>query len=421
MDTPRHGGTSESWALRINGHAIGADGPPQTIEAVMPGAILASTRPTLPTPVVAERHPDVSGAAACGFSLLVDTLVLPRQFDFRLRATWADDTRVKIASISGERAILDSGYAPQLQPLLLTSLARVGSTLLMRMLAAHPAVVIYARPPYEARAAKYWLHVLSRLGAPTLSGKRVGSPTEFHLETLAVGGNPFFTSEFAAWPEVEAWMGRDYVRDLAAFCQRSIDGWYLATAQAQGQPIEEVAYFAEKHFADGYSRLMRELYPDTREIFLVRDFRDMVASMLAYNERKGYGDFGRVRYATDAEWVAGLGRGAAVLRNAWRERDGDATLVRYEDLVQRPADVLPSLLAAIGLAVNPEIVDHLIASSRPDRPELQGHGTAASPDASIGRWRHDLPTELQPVVQETFCELLAEFGYLAETPTLSNS
>ena len=32
---------------------------------------------------------------------------------------------------------------------------------------------------------------------------------------------------------------------------------------------------------------MRELYPGARELFLVRDFRDMIASMRAYNERKG--------------------------------------------------------------------------------------------------------------------------------------
>ena len=38
---------------------------------------------------------------------------------------------------------------------------------------------------------------------------------------------------------------------------------------------------------------MRELYPAARELFLVRDFRDMIASMQAYNARKGFGDFGR--------------------------------------------------------------------------------------------------------------------------------
>ena len=130
---------------------------------------------------------------------------------------------------------LTTAYAPRLQPLLVTSLGRMGTTLLMRMLSAHPGVVAYDRPPYEARGGKYWLHVLKTLAAPADASKRVGAPMEFHLETLAAGGNPFYSAAFAAWPEVEAWSGSTYVTDLAAFCQRSIDGWYLATAAAQGE------------------------------------------------------------------------------------------------------------------------------------------------------------------------------------------
>ena len=181
----------------------------------------------------------------------------------------------------------------------------------MRMLSAHPGVVAYDRPPYEARGGKYWLHVLKTLAAPTDARKRVGAPMEFHLEPLAAGGNPFYSAAFAAWPEVEAWSGSTYVEDLAAFCQRSIDGWYLATAAAQGQATTPLVYFAEKHFPDAYPRLMRELYPAARELFLVRDFRDMVASMLAYNARKGFGDFGRDTAESDAAWLAYLRRASS--------------------------------------------------------------------------------------------------------------
>jgi hypothetical protein len=411
VDAPRNGGASEAWAIRITGHLLGADGPPQSIEAVTPGAVLASTRPMLPTPEVAARHPGIAGADACGFSLLVDTLALPPQFDFRLRATLADGKRVKTVAIKGERQRLSSGYAPRLQPLLVTSLARAGTTLLMRMLSAHPAVVTYERPPYEARGGKYWLHVLKTLAAPTDARKQVGSPTEFHLEPLAAGGNPFYSADFAAWPEVEAWSGREYVRDLAAFCQRSIDGWYLAAARAQRRPADGLNYFIEKHFAGAYPRLMRELYPEAREVFLVRDFRDMIASMRAYNARKGYDDFGRARFESDAAWLAGLGRGAVQLRDAWRERGSAENLVRYEDLVQRPETVLPPLLATLGLSADVEIVHSLIAAAAPDTPEMRGHGTAASPADSIGRWQRDLPPDWQAMVQESFGDLLVEFGY----------
>jgi hypothetical protein len=234
---------------------------------------------------------------------------------------------------------------------------------------------------------------------------------EFHLETLAAGGNPFYSAAFAAWPEVEAWSGSTYVIDLAAFCQRSIDGWYLATAAAQHAEVDALVYFAEKHFPDAYPRLMRELYPRARELFLVRDFRDMIASMVAYNARKGFGDFGRAAAASDAAWLTDLRRGVLALRDNWRERGEAESLVRYEDLVRDPEKALPSLLTFLGLDATPETVGLLISAAAPDVPELQGHGTARSPEASIGRWRQDLPPELLPVVEETFADLLADFGY----------
>jgi hypothetical protein len=413
IDTPRDGGTSDAWAVRVRGHLLSDSGPVPEIAAVIPGTVLATATSGLPTPEVAARHPDVTGAAACGFTMLVDTLGLPQRFEFRLRATLADGSRVKVAAIGGERRPLTTGYAPRLQPLIVTSLGRMGTTLLMRMLSSHPAVVTYDRPPFEARGGKYWLHVLKTLAAPADASKRVGAPMEFHLETLAAGGNPFYSAAFAAWPEVEAWSGSTYITDLAAFCQRGIDGWYLATAAAQGEDGGALVYFAEKHFPDSYPRLMRELYPDARELFLVRDFRDMIASMIAYNTRKGFGDFGREAAASDTAWLADLRRGVLALRDAWRERGDAGSLVRYEDLVRTPESTLPPLLASLGLDAAPETVNELIVAAAADTPELRGHGTAGSPDASIGRWRHDLPPELLAVVDKTFGDLLQEFGYPA--------
>lgn len=413
ITSPVSGGTSEAWAVRVNGHLLGAGHPVTEVEAVVPGRILATARPDLPTPDVAARHPDLPAAASCGFSLLVDTLGLPPQFEFRIRATLVGGSRVKVAAIRGQRRQLATAYTPRLHPLMVTSLGRMGTTLLMQMLAAHPGVVTYDRPPYEARGGKYWLHVLKTLAAPADASKRVGAPTEFHLEALAAGGNPFYSAQFAAWPEVEAWSGSDYVVDLAAFSQRSIDGWYLATAAAQRQALEPLRYFAEKHFPDRYTRLMRELYPEARELFLVRDFRDMIASMRAYNERKAFGDFGRRVAESDAEWVANLQRGVVALRDAWRERGEPGTLVRYEDLVLQPETALPPIFAYLGLEATPETVARSIAAAAPDAPALRGHGTAASPRASIGRWRQDLPPDLQPIVAESFGDLLHDFGYEA--------
>ena len=48
---------------------------------------------------------------------------------------------------------------------------------------------------------------------------------------------------------------------------------------------------------------LAELYPDSREVFLVRDFRDMVSSILAFNAKRGARGFGRAAAETDAGYV----------------------------------------------------------------------------------------------------------------------
>ncbi|MCA9880926.1 MAG: sulfotransferase [Thermomicrobiales bacterium] len=400
ITVPRSGEASASWALRVQGSLHVGDAPVSRIEAVTPGQILTAVSPS---PVQANGVQE--------FSILVSTLDLPLDFEFRLRATLPDGGRAKFAAIRGQRAPLRGEGSPRLQPLLVTSLGRMGTTLLMRLLAAHPAVVTYERPPYEARGGKYWTHVLKVMSAPADATKRIGAPMEFHSEPLAVGANPFFSSEFAAWPEVETWSGGDYLAELATFCQRSIDGWYLATAAAQAKDPVPLRYFAEKHFPDSYPRRLRELYTAPAELFLVRDFRDMFASMRAYNLRKGYGDFGRAAAADDRAWIATLRQGLQALLDAWRERGTPATLVRYEDLVRQPEAALPPLLATLGLAASPEAIARMLSAAVPDAPDLRGHGTTASPDASIGRWQADLPPELQQVVNAEFGELLTAFGY----------
>ena len=411
IDTPVEGGTSDAWAVRVHGHILGAAGPVQEVEAVVPGLVVASGQPELPSPEVAARHPDLPWAAECGFTLLVNTLILRRKFEFRLRATLADGSRSEVALISGQRRLLETGYEPRLQPLLVNSFGRTGTTLLMRMLAAHPGVVAYDRPPYEARGGKYWLHVLKTLAAPTDRPQAGRGADGVPPRTAGGGGQSLLLRRVRRLARrgglVRFDLRRRAGRLLPAQHRRLVPGH----RRAQGQAREPLVYFAEKHFPDAYPRLLRELYPGARELFLVRDFRDMIASMLAYNARKGSNDFGRDKAGSDEAWLTYLHQNFLVLRAAWRDRGEPGSLVRYEELVRDPAATLPPLLTALGLDATPETVRRLIAAAAPDAPELRGHGTAGSPEASIGRWRTDLSPELRAATEETFGDLLQEFGY----------
>lgn len=409
IEAPRAGDACEAFGLPIEGWALGAEGPPRTVQAVMPGRVLAAAPVDRPSPDIAARFPGVPGADRCRFRLLLNTLDLERAFAVRLRVEAADGARPKLAELRGRRRAVAPTHAPRLRPLLLTSLGRTGTTLLMRLLGEHPAVCAYRRYPSEIRGGKYWLHLFRVLAAPADPTKKLGKPSQFHEEPLAVGANPFYAAAFGAYPEVEAWSGSDYVDDLAGFALRSVDGWYGRVAAAQGQP--DAAYFAEKGFPDDFPPLFHELWPGTREIFLVRDFRDMVASMIDYNRRKGVGDFSRDRYATDAAWIEGLRAAVSRLGEGWRQRQGSARLLRYEDLVADPAPILADLFAFLELPADAATVDGVLARASAETPELRAHGTSGSPAASLGRWRRDLDAETAATVERAFGGLLRDFGY----------
>lgn len=158
--------------------------------------------------------------------------------------------------------------------------------------------------------------------------------------------------------------------------------------------------------------LTHELYPEAREIFLVRDFRDMVCSVLAFNEKRGYQAFWRELVDTDEEYVTRIVRVRLMeLYRQWQARADRTCLVRYEDLVQRPLEVLPEILAYLGLDGGSEVAEKMLAAAAVETPELRDHRTAPDAAASIGRWRRDLTPELQAVCRRELGDLLEAFGY----------
>ena len=88
--------------------------------------------------------------------------------------------------------------------------------------------------------------------------------------------------------------------------------------------------------------LMWELYPSAKEIFLVRDFRDMACSILAFDRKRGFAGFGRPDgAATRSTCAMELREMALDLRKQLgHDRRDRAHLVRYEDLVLRPIETV---------------------------------------------------------------------------------
>jgi sulfotransferase family protein len=405
LDSPAPGTALERTTFEVAGWALGRHSEAQSVELVSGDELIRVVPLWVERTDVAAAH---RGApAASGFWSLCGSLVLEREFRLDVRAVLADGTRAAVGSITGRREPIRTSYEPQLKPLLVTSLGRTGTTLLMGLLAAHPAVVAHRTYPYEIFPARYWLHLLRVLAEPA-DYAHSSHPSNFTEDIWKVGYNPFHSAPATHAPELADLFGRSYVERLARFCQESIDDFYRATAVLQQQP--HAALFAEKFQPDALPRLAWDLYPEMKEIVLVRDFRDLICSVFAFNEKRGTVDFGRDGLDSDADYVRYVGGRARQLLEAAKSRRGRAELVRYEDLATDPGRALARLLPYLGVDDDPGIVEAMVRGAF-DQPGMDQHRTSSSVDGSIGRWKNELPRALHPVVAETLDPVLAELGY----------
>jgi hypothetical protein len=237
-----------------------------------------------------------------------------------------------------------------------------------------------------------------------------GQADHFQTNKQWVGYNPFYPEPIGVTPGLIEWMGRDYVEDLARFCQRNAEEAYLRIAAGQGQT--NVTYMAEKHRADNLPWLVWELYPKAKEIFLVRDFRDVYSSMLAFNHKFGRRAFGPAHIETDEEFAQFL-RNSTIrnLSRSWPKRQDRAHLIRYEDLITQPREILQGMLEYLEIDASDAIMDGMLERASAENPDMKQHLTSSDVSTSLGRWRSSLSPELQTVANAAFGDVLQQFGY----------
>jgi Sulfotransferase family len=418
VDSPVAGSAHERYVLHMVGWTVGRESPATALELRQHGRLLRTVPVRGPRADVSEQL-GVAPETNCVFHALVGLVGLGLNPTLSLVVVLDDGSRVPAGSITLSRRPLVPAYVPRIPPLVVTTLGRSGSTWLMQMLASHPQVVVFRRFPFESTPAKYWLHALRVLTEP-VNFVESQQPDTFD-DPWWVGNNPYHDDRIYEQDRLEAWFAGAHVESMASHAKQTIDDWYttLATVQAQA----DVSYFAEKHVWPTYlPDLIWELYPRTKEVFLVRDFRDMALSILAFDRRRGYAGFGRPEGSSDAQYMrGGLQAMVADLLRGWRARKDRAHLVRYEDLVQQPAETLAAMLDYLGIDSSPSTVTDVLAHGQEqilslpgfsyEPSEIGGHRTLSDLQATLGRWRTEADKAFLALADEVFGEALREFGY----------
>jgi hypothetical protein len=392
-----------TFALNVGGWALGPGGPPESVSFVHDAERLWEVPVGVERPDVAAAHPEIDGSERAGFYATLNSLALPRQFELRVVAG-----DLALGTIRGRRAALPAKAEPGIRPLMLTGFSRTGSNLVLRLLGAHPQVVAYRPFQYEPRVLTYWMDVFRELTEPAAYLRQITTQGRIADRGWWLGaGGPMPRPLFD--PQIQRALALDTVEDTADFCRSRIARVYARIASETDRAA--AAFFAEKQLPGVVPTLAWELYPDAREVFLVRDFRDMIASVLAWKERFGGTWFGHAAATSDEDFVRGFARFAINLVASRRRRAEQAHTVRYEDLLRDPERTVDALVAYLGVEQSGAITERMVATLAEHSEEADAYRTSESAEASIGRWRRDLPPGLQEAAHEAFAPALEEFGY----------
>jgi hypothetical protein len=408
VDLPVAAAGCDAYEVMCAGWVLGKTAPALGVELVGNNGAVRRIPTGYPRPDVSLCYPEAADAAVAGWWSPVSVLGMNAEFELTVRALLKDDPRpVPLARIQGRRRTMPRSFEPGIQPLMVTSLGRTGSTWLMQLLAEHPSIVARRAHPYEMWPVRNWMQFLGALTEPIPDAESSGKVESPDAQWRVA--HPFSNASLLLAPGMHEFFGRRFVEQASEFFRRCGEDCYreIASLQHQAAPV----FFAEKHLPYEVPGIVWELYPAAREIFLVRDFRDMLCSIAAFNQKRGSVGFGRNWSATEDQYVLNLGRCVEWTRMAWNNRRDRACLVRYEDLVSHTTETLARILSYLGLPADDAQIDEMIRRAAVDTPDLEQHRTTPSLRESVGRWRRDLPPELYATCQEAFGASLADFGY----------
>lgn len=263
----------------------------------------------------------------------------------------------------------------RLRPILISSLGRSGSTVLANSIGLHPHVTAVGDYPFEYRFFSYCLHAVNVLTSPANHDTSMGGDAFEQRLLYTIGFNPFNHRSY------DRRIGHDAIRDFYENAHaRAVAHVMMAqsdeamTLVAREKP--NVVAFTEKMAGPHLASLAHNLCEDVQEIVLIRNFWDMISSMLGFDTKRGIRTFG----SEEPRWLQGMARQYASL--VQRGRRPESILVRYEDLTRATLVTLSDLLTKLGLNADSRAID-AVASPFEQTDYREAHATQRLRDEEL--------------------------------------
>lgn len=287
------------------------------------------------------------------------------------------------------------------EPIFVLGNPRSGTTLLRLMLNAHADICI----PPECGFIQWWFQKHQNWSIQNNNHKDIAA----------------FISDLQTSKKMESW---------------KLDGLLLAKIIQENKPVDYAGlcamvyytfsiqqqntskYWGDKnnYYIDS-TELLQQLYPRGKYIMIIRDGRDVAVSYRSVEKMN-----------TDSVYKPTLPQSIDVIAESWKANNEKLLqffnqssiahlIIRYEDLVQQPKDILQNICTWLGLSSDENMLQYFVSNkTMEDEPAAflpWKMKTLGAPDpARIGQYKTALSeTEINKFELIAF-PLLSKFGYL---------
>lgn len=292
----------------------------------------------------------------CGFSILLPAHLVRAGGPYVLSVRRASGGILhEFAEITFESLATSAWHMPtSVQPLIVNSIGRTGSSLLCRMLSKHLAMHVpknrtqYGEVPICGYVSRM-LSVVSSSGSYALLNPPNTLPDFYSLEP------PHFASRLLRAPGAEEFQHNHIVRTLTDGARHFSARVLLDYVSFVRSMQPTVRFLVEKSWNSYNINALGLLFADVKEVFVVREPVAFLESQRAFLLKEAMSEAEiEARHATAPNRLGNLAR-------SWSDRRGKAHLVKYEDLIATPSKVLEGLCDYLGLFRSTEFIDEATA------------------------------------------------------------
>jgi hypothetical protein len=235
-----------------------------------------------------------------------------------------------------------------LQPILINSMPRTGTTVFMYSILVNPGIAIVDRYPFEVRVAT-WLWKNFELLTKHPKSPNPNPHWSFINQNYHLFPNPYYHR----CPEVKEYYDLKYPQLLSRQIVEQVNDYYRYIAAQQGKvnPL----YFCEK-FPGAVKSTFAQNYPLSREILILRNPLDIFLSCKLFNLKRGQKQFEENKFNSDRDYLTHITK-ESLKKLQEQEKAKSSCIIRYEAMIEKPEEIFRDFYEFLSLPDYSRIIE----------------------------------------------------------------